>query len=65
MMTPHGPDVDAFEKASNAELKPVKLDATLVCMLTILSASLVWGCSVLPTTLYLLSWMAFMSVKCQ
>ena len=30
MMTPHGPDVDAFEKASNAELKPVKLDATLV-----------------------------------
>ena len=33
MMTPHGPDVDAFEKASNAELKPVKLDATLVRVL--------------------------------
>ena len=31
MMTPHGPDMDAFEKASNVELKPVKLDSTLVC----------------------------------
>ena len=31
MMTPHGPDMDAFEKASNVELKPIKLDSTLVC----------------------------------
>ncbi len=30
MMTPHGPDMAAFEKASNAELKPVKLDSTQV-----------------------------------
>lgn len=30
MMTPHGPDKQAFDKASNAELKPVKLDGTQV-----------------------------------
>ena len=28
MMLPHGPDADAFERASNAELKPHKLDDT-------------------------------------
>jgi hypothetical protein len=28
-MLPHGPDVDAFERASNAELKPKKLQGTL------------------------------------
>ena len=33
MMTPHGPDVDAFEKASNADLKPIKLDSTMVSFL--------------------------------
>jgi homogentisate 1,2-dioxygenase len=32
-MLPHGPDVDAFEKASNAELKPHKLEGTLAFML--------------------------------
>lgn len=31
-MLPHGPDVDAFEKASNAELKPHKLQGTLAFM---------------------------------
>ena len=31
-MVPHGPDSDAFEKASAAELKPTKLDATLAFM---------------------------------
>jgi homogentisate 1,2-dioxygenase len=31
-MLPHGPDVDAFEGASNAELKPVKLTHTLAFM---------------------------------
>ena len=31
-MLPHGPDVDAFEKASNAELKPHKLEGTLAFM---------------------------------
>lgn len=31
-MLPHGPDVDAFEHASNAELKPVKLSNTLAFM---------------------------------
>jgi len=31
-MLPHGPDVDAFEKASQAELKPVKLTNTLAFM---------------------------------
>jgi homogentisate 1,2-dioxygenase len=29
---PHGPDADAFEKASNADLKPHKLDNTLAFM---------------------------------
>jgi len=31
-MLPHGPDVDAFEKASQADLKPVKLTNTLAFM---------------------------------
>ncbi len=31
-MLPHGPDLDAFEHASNAELKPVKLTNTLAFM---------------------------------
>ena len=31
-MLPHGPDVDAFETASNVELKPQKLEATLAFM---------------------------------
>ena len=32
MMLPHGPDKDAFEKASNAELRPVKLTNTMSFM---------------------------------
>jgi homogentisate 1,2-dioxygenase len=32
MMLPHGPDVDAFEKASNEALKPVKLAETMSFM---------------------------------
>jgi homogentisate 1,2-dioxygenase len=31
-MVPHGPDSDAFTKASNADLKPHKLDNTLAFM---------------------------------
>ena len=31
-MLPHGPDVDAFEKASNVELKPHKLEGTMAFM---------------------------------
>ncbi len=31
-MLPHGPDKDAFEKASNAELKPEKLENTMAFM---------------------------------
>ena len=31
-MTGHGPDVHAFEKASNAELKPTKIDNTMAIM---------------------------------
>ena len=31
-MLPHGPDRDAFERASNAELKPHKLENTLAFM---------------------------------
>ncbi len=31
-LLPHGPDMDAFEKASNAELKPHKLEGTLAFM---------------------------------
>ncbi len=31
-MLPHGPDVDAFEHASNVDLKPVKLSNTLAFM---------------------------------
>ena len=31
-MTPHGPDKDCFEKASEAELKPQRVaDGTMVC----------------------------------
>ena len=32
MMLPHGPDADAFEKASNQELKPVKIENSLAFM---------------------------------
>ena len=32
MMLPHGPDRSAFEKASNAELEPAKLDNTMSFM---------------------------------
>jgi homogentisate 1,2-dioxygenase len=32
MMLPHGPDVDAFEAASNAELQPRKLTGTMAFM---------------------------------
>jgi homogentisate 1,2-dioxygenase len=31
-MLPHGPDLDAFTKASEAELKPVRLANTLAFM---------------------------------
>jgi homogentisate 1,2-dioxygenase len=31
-MLPHGPDVDAFEKASNVELKPHRIEATMAFM---------------------------------
>jgi len=31
-MLPHGPDFDAFEKASNADLKPHKLEGTMAFM---------------------------------
>jgi len=31
-MSAHGPDLDAFEKASNADLKPQKLSGTLAFM---------------------------------
>ena len=31
-MLPHGPDADAFEKASDAELKPHRLEGTLAFM---------------------------------
>ena len=32
MMLPHGPDVDAFEKASRADLEPQKLEGTMAFM---------------------------------
>lgn len=32
MMLPHGPDVDAFEKASNTDLVPQKLEGTMAFM---------------------------------
>ena len=31
-MLPHGPDTDAFERASNVDLKPHKLEGTLAFM---------------------------------
>ena len=31
-MLPHGPDIDAFESASQAELKPHKLEGTMAFM---------------------------------
>lgn len=32
MMTPHGPDAETFQKASTAELKPVKMESTMAFM---------------------------------
>jgi homogentisate 1,2-dioxygenase len=32
MMLPHGPDREAFDHASNGELKPVKLTGTMAFM---------------------------------
>jgi homogentisate 1,2-dioxygenase len=32
MMTPHGPDQEAFEKASRVELRPTKLEGTMAFM---------------------------------
>lgn len=32
MMTAHGPESEVFEKASNADLKPVKIDGSLAFM---------------------------------
>lgn len=32
LMTPHGPDLQAFEKASNSDLAPMKLDKTMAFM---------------------------------
>ena len=32
MMLPHGPDMDAFERASNAVLQPHRLEGTLAFM---------------------------------
>ena len=32
MMTPHGPDLEAFEKASHGELRPAKLEGTMAFM---------------------------------
>ncbi len=32
MMLPHGPDFDAYEKASNTELEPVRLADTMAFM---------------------------------
>lgn len=32
MMTPHGPDVDAFESGSHGELRPTKLEGTMAFM---------------------------------
>ena len=32
MMLPHGPDAEAFEKASNQELNPVKIENSLAFM---------------------------------
>ena len=32
MMLPHGPDAEAFEKASNSKLEPVKITNTLAFM---------------------------------
>ena len=32
MMLPHGPDAEAFEKASNQELKPIKIENSLAFM---------------------------------
>ena len=34
MMTPHGPDANTFEQASTTELKPVKMEGTMVSFAT-------------------------------
>jgi len=33
MMLPHGPDMDAFEKATNSKLGPQKMENTMSFML--------------------------------
>lgn len=38
MMTPHGPDRDCFEKATEADLKPQRVaDGTMVCTLDMIT----------------------------
>lgn len=58
MMTPHGPDVDAFEKASTApELCPVKMEGTMAFMFesSFSMATTKWaqdGCNTLDHSYY-------------
>ena len=57
MMTPHGPDVDAFEKASHAELQPTRLEGTMAFMFesSFSMATTAWaqeGCHTLDHTYY-------------
>ena len=38
MMTPHGPDNKTFVKTSQEELKPVKMEGTMVCFVKVVVA---------------------------
>jgi homogentisate 1,2-dioxygenase len=41
-MTPHGPDADCFEKASNADLQSQRIaDGTMVCIVNLSMVNLV------------------------
>lgn len=53
MMTPHGPDMQCFEGASTAELKPTRVaDGTMVC--SKLYISFIMYCLVKTISLHLL-----------
>ena len=52
MMTPHGPDNKTFVKTSQEELKPVKMEGTMVCSVVFHTCYYygVWNCMVSVVT---------------
>lgn len=49
MMTPHGPDMQCFEGASTAVLKPTRVaDGTMVCLTTLHRLHYLLSCEPIP-----------------